>query len=56
MENEKQAIQVLEEFVRSVMAGGGFKKFEDLDKHREAIRVLKDADFARAAPESKNVS
>lgn len=39
-EQEKQAIADLVELIRAVMAGGGFKKIEDLDKQRDAIATI----------------
>lgn len=36
----QQAIDTLNDLVKNVMAAGGFKDFETIDKHREAIAVL----------------
>jgi hypothetical protein len=38
---EQLAIRDLNDLVMAVMAGGGFKNFESLDKARNSIQVLK---------------
>lgn len=38
--NKQEAAQVIEDLIKGVMAGGGFKDFVTIDKCREALTVL----------------